>query len=68
MKLIMGLILLVGTFLLLIFSLNQLLWISSIPLFISGLDLILQAVDRKRKELTLLAVASFGYVFVFLLL
>jgi len=68
MKLIMGLILLVGAFLLLIFSLNQLLWISSIPLFISGLDLILQAVDRKRKELPLLAVASFGYVFVFLVL
>jgi hypothetical protein len=68
MKLIMGLILLVGTFLLLIFSLNQLLWISSIPLFISGLDLILQAVHRKRKELPLLAVVSFGYAFVFLLL
>ena len=68
MKLIIGLILLIGAFLLLIFSLNQILWISSIPLLISGLDLILQAVDRKRKELLLLAVVSFGYAFVFLLL
>jgi hypothetical protein len=67
MKLITGLILLIGAFLLLIFSSNQVLWISSIALLISGLDLILQAVDRKRKELSLLAVASFGYAVVFLL-
>ena len=67
-KLIMGLVFLAGAFVLLIFSTTQLLWISSIPLLISGLDLILQAVDRKRKELPLLAVASFGYALVFLLL
>jgi hypothetical protein len=68
LKLIIGLILLISACVLLIFSANQILWISSIPLFILGLDLILQAVDKKRKELPLLAAASFGYAVVFLLL
>jgi uncharacterized membrane protein len=67
-KLIVGLVLLIGAFLLLNFSQTQLLWISSVPLLISGLDLSLWAMERRRKELHFLVVASFGYAIVFLVL
>jgi hypothetical protein len=66
-KLILGLIVLIGAFLLFTFSQTQLLLLSSVPLLISGLDLSLWTMDRKRKELRFLAIASFGYAFVFLL-
>ncbi|DAC72097.1 MAG TPA: hypothetical protein DSN98_06990 [Thermoplasmata archaeon] len=67
-KLVIGIVLLLCAFLLLIFSKTQMLWISSIPLLICGLDLSLEALDQRRKELRLLAVASFGCGLVYLLL
>jgi hypothetical protein len=65
---ILGIILLIGAFFLLILAETQLLWISSIPLVIAGLDLLLRGLNRKRKELPILAVASFGYALIYLLL
>jgi hypothetical protein len=67
-KLITGSILCLFGFLLLIVSKTQLLWICSVPVILSGLDLCLQGIDRRRNDLHLLAVASFGYGVVFLLL
>ncbi|MBN1861642.1 MAG: hypothetical protein JW840_09305 [Candidatus Thermoplasmatota archaeon] len=55
-------------FLLLIISNTQLIWMSSISVFLSGLFLCVKTLDRTRTELGLLAVASFGYAIVFLLL
>ncbi|HUS99421.1 MAG TPA: hypothetical protein VMY59_03785, partial [Candidatus Thermoplasmatota archaeon] len=68
MQLILGILLVLFGFLLLTFTTTQLLWIFSIAVLVSGLDLCLQAIDRKRIELHLLAVASFGYGLVFLIL
>lgn len=62
-----GLILLIAAFLLFIFSNTQLLWLSSVPLLLSGLILCLSALGRTRKELHFLGVASFVYIVVFLL-
>jgi hypothetical protein len=67
-QLILGILLCISGFVLLIITTTQLLWICSIPILVSGLDLCLQAIDRKRIELHLLAVASFGYGLVFLIL
>ena len=67
-KLILGSILCLFGFLLLLVSKTQLLWVCSIPVILSGLDLCLQGIDRRRNDLHLLAVTSFGYGVVFLLL
>ncbi|MFA5102368.1 MAG: hypothetical protein WC525_04380 [Candidatus Thermoplasmatota archaeon] len=66
--LLFGVLFCTAGFLLLITTKTPLLWISSVPLIISGLDLCLRAADRQRSELHLLAVTSFGYAMVFLLL
>jgi hypothetical protein len=55
-------------FLLLIVSNTDILWICSIPVILSGLAFCLQSLDRKRNNLDLLAVTSFGYGIVVLLL
>jgi hypothetical protein len=68
MQAILGMLLVLSGFLLLTFTTTQLLWIFSIPVLVGGLDLCLMAIDRKRIELHLLAVASFGYGLVFLIL
>jgi hypothetical protein len=67
-QLILGILLCLFGFLLLIITTSQLIWVCSIPVLVSGLDLCLQAIDRKRIELHLLAVASFGYGLVYLIL
>jgi hypothetical protein len=66
--LLFGVLFCIGGFILLITTKTPLLWISSVPLIVSGLDLCLRGVDHRRNELHLLAVASFGYAMVFLLL
>lgn len=63
-----GLILSLSGFLLLILSNTQLLWLSSIPLILSGLTLCLQALNNKRNEVHLLAVTSFTYTLLFVVL
>lgn len=68
LQLIIGAILCLFGFLFLIVSKTNLLWISSVPVILSGLDLCLQGIDRRRNELHLLAITSFVYGLVFLLL
>jgi len=66
-QLIIGTILCIFGFLLLSVSKTHLLWIFSVPVILSGLNLCLQGMDRRRNELHLLAIASFVYGLVFLL-
>ncbi|MCK5113040.1 MAG: hypothetical protein KAQ84_05800, partial [Thermoplasmatales archaeon] len=67
-KILAGLLLILFSFILLIFTKMQILWIASIPILTSGLDLTFQGLDKKRKELHLLSVASFIYALFFMLL
>ena len=67
-KILAGLLLILFSFILLIFTKMQILWIASIPILVSGLDLTLQGLDKKRKELHLLSVTSFIYALFFMLL
>jgi len=68
LKLVIGILLCLFGFLLLLVSKITLLWISSVPVILSGIDLSLQGINRRRDELSLLAKASFVYAIVFLLL
>ncbi len=68
MQLTIGILLCLFGFLLLIISKTQLLWVCSIPVILSGLDLCLQGMDHRRNELYLLTITSFGYAVVFLLI
>jgi hypothetical protein len=67
-QLLGGIILIVIGFLVLVLTNTQLLWISSIPVFLSGLYLSLQAIDQNRNELQLLVMTSFWYTLVVLFL
>ena len=67
-KILAGLILILFSFILLLFTKMQILWVASIPILTSGLDLTLQGLDKKRKELHLLSAASFIYALFFMLL
>lgn len=67
-KILAGLILILFSFVLLLFTKMQILWVASIPILTSGLDLTLQGLDKKRKELHLLSAASFIYALFFMLL
>ena len=66
-QIIVGILLIIFSFILLIATKIQLLWLVSIPILISGLNLILQAIKKNRKELHLLSVASFVYVIFYML-
>ncbi len=68
MHLSVGVFLCLFGFLLLIVSRTPLLWIVSIPVILCGLSLCLLGIDQRRNELHLLAVTSFGYGLIFLLL
>jgi hypothetical protein len=68
LRLLIGSLLCIFGFLLLISPTIPFLWISSIPVILSGLTLSLQEIDRKRNELPLLAIVSFGYSLIFLLI
>jgi len=66
-KTTIGLILILFSFILLLATKTQMLWLTSIPILLSGLDLILRGVKIKRKELYLLSVASFVYALFYIL-
>jgi hypothetical protein len=67
-KLILGILLWFGGFFLLLLTETRLLWVSSIPLLLAGLTISLGALHIKRSELGVLAISSFAYGLVFLLL
>jgi len=67
-KIILGIILIFLSVIILIYAKIQILWLASIPIFTSGLDLTLQGVNKKRKELYILSVVSFIYALFFILL
>lgn len=67
-QLIGGLSFCLGGFLLLIVSTSPLLWVCSIPLTLSGLASTLSALNKRRTELPLLAIASFASALVFIFL
>lgn len=52
-------ILIVFSFIFLLFTNSDFLWITSIPIFVSSVDLILQIIDINRKELKILSIGSF---------
>lgn len=65
---ILGLLLCLIGVLLLIASDTHLLWLSCLPVILIGLHHSLQALDHQRDELLLLALASFVYSLVFLIM
>jgi len=60
-KILTGMVLIIFSFILLLYTRNQMLWPASLPVMISALDIVLKEVEIKRRELHLLAVASFSY-------
>ncbi len=66
-KLITGLLLILFSFVLLLSTKMQMLWLISVPILLSGLDLTLRGVKIKRKELHLLSVVSFVYAIFYIL-
>ena len=67
-KIFGGTLLLMFAAFLLLFTSLSFLWLTSIPLLIAGLDLLLISVEIQRKELHLLTITSFIYAFIFLLI
>ena len=67
-NIIKGLFFIILSLFILLFSKIQMLWISSIPLILIGLDFILQSIGIIRKELFLLSVVAFVYTIFFILL
>jgi len=67
-NLFLGIGLIVFSFVLLIANRNVMLWLSSIPIFISGLDLTLKGISIKRKEFYLLTLFSLSYVIFYILI
>lgn len=66
--LLSGLFLCLFGFLLLLELKTNLIWIASVAVILSGIDLSLRGINRRRNELSLLAFSSFLYAVVFLLL
>jgi hypothetical protein len=67
-KILIGLIFILFSFILLIFIKIDMLWFVSIPILLSGLDLTLQSIEIKRKEIYLLSVTSFIYALFYIVL
>lgn len=67
-KLACGILLWLGGFFLLLVTETQLLWVTSIPLLLAGLDISLRALHNKRRELGILTISSFAYGLTFLLI
>jgi hypothetical protein len=63
----LGIGLIIFSFILLIVTKAPLLWLVSIPIFISGLDLTLQGIKIIRKEFYLIFLVSFSYIMFYLL-
>ena len=60
-KAIGGLFFIFLSFVFLLFTDSQMIWVASIPLMISGLDLLLKSLKIQKKELYVLSFASFIY-------
>ena len=67
-KTIVGILLIVFSFILLLGTWMQIFWLASVPILICGLNLTLKGIKIKRKELYLLSIASFVYVIFYVLL
>ena len=67
-KIYTGFFLIGFSFVIILFTDLQMLWIASVPLMLSGLDLCLKGVYFKRKELYFLSVTSFIYAIFYILL
>ncbi len=65
-KTLIGIILIIFSFVLLLVTKSQMIWFVSIPIMLSGLDIALQSINIKRKELQMLSVASFIYALFFI--
>ena len=66
-KTVIGLIQVFISFLVMIFSNSQILWIASVALLIFGLDLLLQNIQIYRREMFLLGILSFVYCIFYML-
>lgn len=67
-KTVIGLILILFSFIILINTRIQILWLASIPIMISGLDILLNGLKIQRKELYLLSFTSFFYVIIYIIM
>ena len=67
-KTLIGIILIIFSFVILTSTKTQILWLVSIPILLSGLDLLLNGLKVERKELHLLAVTSFFYSVVYIIM
>lgn len=65
---IVGIGLIIFSFILLVATKNVLLWLTSIPIFISGLDLSLKGIKIKRKEFYLISLFSLVYVIFYVII
>jgi len=63
-----GICLIIFSFVLIIAIKNILLWLVSIPIFISGLDLTLRGIKIKRREFYLITIFSLSYVIIYVLI
>lgn len=66
-KTMIGVVLILFSFILLLATSVQMLWLISISILVSGLDLTLQGIQIRRRELYLLSVASFVYALFYIL-
>jgi hypothetical protein len=66
-KIITGLLLLIFSFVILFFTSHQIIWIASIAILLSGLDLTLKSLNQQRQELSLLTMFTFIYTLFILL-
>jgi hypothetical protein len=64
---IIGVILIIFSFVLLLATKMQFLWLISIPILLSGLDKTLRGVQIEYKELSLLSIASFAFTIFYML-
>ncbi len=67
-KIYVGFFLIGFSFIIILFTNLQIMWIASIPLMLSGLDLCLKGIYFQRKEIYLLSVTSFTYAIFYMLL
>jgi hypothetical protein len=63
-----GVFLIIFSFILILATKNIIIWLVSIPIFISGIDLTLKVINIKRKEFYLITIFSLFYVIIFVLI
>jgi hypothetical protein len=65
-KIILGIAIIFLSFILLLLTTYEIIWIISIPIFIVGLDQLLDGIDKRRQELNLLSIIAFIYALFFI--